>query len=66
MVESSTFRQFFFGIREDELLVFGHTHRPFTSLEKNVVNTGSWLKYAEGNCKYLKIKNEKVELLDYK
>ena len=66
MVESSAFRQFFFGIRDDELLVFGHTHIPFISLEKNVVNTGSWLKYAAGNCKYLKIKDEKIELLDYK
>jgi UDP-2,3-diacylglucosamine pyrophosphatase LpxH len=65
MVESSAFRQFFFGIRDDEVLVFGHTHRPFISLEKNVVNTGSWLKYAEGNCKYLKIKDDKIELLDY-
>lgn len=66
MVESSAFRQLFFGIRDDELLVFGHTHRPFESLEKNVVNTGSWLKYAARNCTYLKIKNEKIELLDYK
>lgn len=65
MAESSAFRQFFFGIRDDELLVFGHTHRPFINIEKNVVNTGSWLKYAAGNCKYLKIKDEKVELLDY-
>ena len=66
MVESSTYRQLFFGIRDDELLVFGHTHRPFKSLEKNVVNTGSWLKYATENCSYLKIKNEKIELLFYK
>jgi UDP-2,3-diacylglucosamine pyrophosphatase LpxH len=66
IVESNAFRQLLFGIKDDELLVFGHTHRPFASLEKNVVNTGSWLKYASRNCTYLKIKDEKIELLDYK
>jgi UDP-2,3-diacylglucosamine pyrophosphatase LpxH len=65
LVESIAFRQLFFGIRDDEFLVFGHTHRPFISYEKKVVNTGSWLKYPERNCTYLKIENDEIELLDY-
>ena len=66
IVESTAFRQLYFGIRDEELLVFGHAHKPFKSLEKNVVNTGSWLKYAEEKCTYLKIKDDKIELLKYK
>ncbi|HZT36198.1 MAG TPA: hypothetical protein VFA15_09780, partial [Nitrososphaera sp.] len=27
----------------DEILVFGHTHRPFVSLDGKVVNSGSWV-----------------------
>ena len=66
IVESTAFRQLFFGIKDDEYLVFGHTHRPFKNLDKKVLNCGSWLKYAERHNSYVKIENEKVELIYYK
>ncbi|MDP3012658.1 MAG: UDP-2,3-diacylglucosamine diphosphatase [Candidatus Subteraquimicrobiales bacterium] len=31
------------GMQPTENLVFGHTHRPFISKDKKVVNTGSWI-----------------------
>lgn len=30
------------SVKEGELLVFGHTHRPFVSPTQHLVNTGSW------------------------
>ena len=66
IVESIAFRQLFFGIKDDEFLIFGHTHRPFINIDKKVVNSGSWLKYAEKHNSYVKIENDTVELLYYK
>ncbi|MGD0533897.1 MAG: metallophosphoesterase [Methanoregula sp.] len=31
------------AVTGDEILVFGHTHHPFISGKKNVINTGSWV-----------------------
>jgi UDP-2,3-diacylglucosamine pyrophosphatase LpxH len=31
------------GMKPDEKLVFGHTHRPFINDKKTVANTGSWV-----------------------
>jgi UDP-2,3-diacylglucosamine pyrophosphatase LpxH len=30
-------------VNDGEILVFGHTHKPFISARENVVNTGSWV-----------------------
>lgn len=48
LATSSFSRNFFLGLRKDERLVFGHTHRPF--IEENVANTGS-LQKVESNPK---------------
>lgn len=31
------------GMQLDEILIFGHTHRPYIDFENNVINTGGWL-----------------------
>ena len=33
----------------NEILVFGHTHRPFVSDDKRVINTGSWICEPQSN-----------------
>jgi UDP-2,3-diacylglucosamine pyrophosphatase LpxH len=39
----SSGKYFLLGMKPDENLVFGHTHRPFINQDKTVVNTGSWV-----------------------
>jgi UDP-2,3-diacylglucosamine pyrophosphatase LpxH len=31
------------GMQLDDILIFGHTHRPYIDFENNVINTGGWL-----------------------
>lgn len=31
------------GMQLDEILIFGHTHRPYNDIENSVVNTGAWI-----------------------
>ncbi len=31
------------GMQLDEILIFGHTHRPYIDFENKVINTGGWL-----------------------
>lgn len=33
----------------NEILIFGHTHRPFVSDDKRVINTGSWISEPQSN-----------------
>jgi UDP-2,3-diacylglucosamine pyrophosphatase LpxH len=41
----------FCGAQPGDLLVFGHTHRPFINDNKSVANTGSWCEDADTLCK---------------
>ncbi len=45
------------AVKEGEILVFGHTHKPFINEKENVVNLGSWVKDAQIQNTYLEIKN---------
>jgi UDP-2,3-diacylglucosamine pyrophosphatase LpxH len=36
-------RYLLLGMQLDDILVFGHTHRPYIDFENNVINTGGWL-----------------------
>jgi len=52
------------GMRPDEKLVFGHTHRPFNYNDK-VINTGSWVSDIPPNTPqntYVKIADGQIEL----
>lgn len=51
-------------IKPNEILVFGHTHKPFC--EKNRANTGSWLIEEEKKYSYLIIDDGKMELNFFK
>lgn len=67
------------GMQLSDILVFGHTHRPFFDLENNVINTGGWIsdmmtpawfktKYGDDKvCSgwYVKIEMGNCELLPY-
>lgn len=55
----SSAKYFLLGMQPDEKLVFGHTHRPFISNDKKVVNTGSWIKEGKKRCQ-----NSYVEIVD--
>jgi UDP-2,3-diacylglucosamine pyrophosphatase LpxH len=40
------------SLNDNEILIFGHTHRPFVSDDKRVVNTGSWVSEPQTNYKF--------------
>ncbi len=55
------------GMQPDEILVFGHTHKPFI-VEDKAANTGSWVNEARDRSvqnSYLKIVDGKMELKYY-
>lgn len=61
----STGKSFLLGMKPNERLVFGHTHRPFINEEKTVANTGSWvdeLKSKDEQNSFVKISNGEMEL----
>ncbi len=65
----STGKNFIFGMKPDERLIFGHTHGPFINKDKTVVNAGSWtneLKNKDYQNSYVEIENGKIELKFYK
>ncbi len=31
------------GMHLNDILIFGHTHRPYNDIQNNVVNTGAWI-----------------------
>lgn len=63
--QSSALRGIFFGIQEDEFLIFGHTHRPLLKKDKRVANSGSWITYAQQPNTYIQIKDNDIQLIDY-
>jgi UDP-2,3-diacylglucosamine pyrophosphatase LpxH len=60
----SKVRNIFLGLRRDEKLVFGHTHRPF--IFEDTGNTGSWVKEECEHNNFIKIENGKMELYKWK
>jgi UDP-2,3-diacylglucosamine pyrophosphatase LpxH len=49
-------------VKPGEVLIFGHTHRPFVSVAENVVNTGSWLTNAPVHNTYARLEGGKPRL----
>jgi hypothetical protein len=54
------------GMKPNENLVFGHTHRPFINKERTVANTGSWVKELSSQNTYIDISEGKMELKIFK
>ncbi len=50
------------SVKDGEILVFGHTHKPFINKKGNVVNLGSWVKDAQIQNTYLEVKDGKMAL----
>ena len=40
-------RKAYSDVKDGEMLIFGHTHRPFVSPDRNLINTGSWVSDAQ-------------------
>lgn len=55
-------RQACSSVKDGEVLVFGHTHRPFINKKENVANTGSWIKNELVNKSYVELENGKPRL----
>ncbi len=53
------------SVKEGEVLVFGHTHRPFMNRSENVVNSGSWVLDAPVHNTYVRIEEGRPRLLLY-
>ncbi len=49
-------------INKGEILIFGHTHKPYINKERTVVNLGSWVKDSDVHNTYVEIKNGTIEL----
>lgn len=64
----STGKCYLFGMKPDEILIFGHTHGPFINNDKTVVNTGSWtgeLKNKDYQNSYVEIEDGNIDLKFY-
>ena len=53
------------SVQEGQLLVFGHTHRPFVSPTQNLVNTGSWVNDEETYNTYVELDGKNIRLMRY-
>lgn len=50
------------SVQPEEILVFGHTHRPFVNKRENVVNSGSWVTDAPVHNTYVELEDGKPRL----
>jgi predicted phosphodiesterase len=51
------------SVQPGEVLVFGHTHRPFINDVGSVANTGSWVTTAPIHNTYVRLEGGKPRLL---
>jgi UDP-2,3-diacylglucosamine pyrophosphatase LpxH len=50
------------SVKPNEILVFGHTHRPFVNKAENVVNSGSWVTDSPIHNTFVELSNGKARL----
>lgn len=60
---TSRVKDLFLGLGKDEILVFGHIHRPF--IDGRTANTGCWVSDAATQNTYLEIDNGEMKLLSF-
>jgi len=53
------------SVQPGEMLVYGHTHRPFISSDEKLVNIGSWVTDSKIHNTYLEISDGKPKLVVY-
>ncbi|MGA2523825.1 MAG: hypothetical protein ABSF65_06690, partial [Candidatus Bathyarchaeia archaeon] len=49
-------------VQANEVLVFGHTHRPFVNKDENLANTGSWVTTVPIHNTFVRIEGGKPKL----
>lgn len=57
------------SVTDNVILVFGHTHRPFVSPDKKVVNTGSWVNEPQTSYTfntYVELEGDRVQLFRFR
>lgn len=54
------------SVNEGEVLIFGHTHRPFVSDDMKLVNTGSWVSDAEVHNTFVELEGKEIKLFQFK
>ncbi len=66
---TSNGKNYLLGMKPNEKLVYGHTHRPFITDDKTVANTGSWINELEDKNyqnSYVEIEDGEMELKFFK
>lgn len=53
------------SVKEGEVLVFGHTHRPLISRDGKIANTGSWVSDEDTPYTYVEIDGTAIRLMQY-
>lgn len=53
------------SVKSGEILIFGHTHRPFVNTDNNVVNSGSWITDAAVSNIYVELDGKNIHLMQY-
>lgn len=53
------------SVRPGEVLIFGHTHRPFVNTTETAVNSGSWVTDAPVHNTYVELSNGKPRLFQF-
>jgi UDP-2,3-diacylglucosamine pyrophosphatase LpxH len=53
------------SVKDEELLVFGHTHKPFINKKENVANTGSWTSGDELHNTYVELQDGTPRLFEF-
>ncbi len=53
------------SVKDGEILIFGHTHRPFVNTANNVVNSGSWISDEAITNTYVELDGSKIRLIQY-
>ena len=53
------------SVQAGQLLVFGHTHKPFVSPTQSLVNTGSWVNDEETYNTYVELDGKNISLMRY-
>ncbi len=52
-------------VQPREVLVFGHTHRPFVNKTENLANTGSWVTTMPVHNTFVRLENGKPKLFEF-
>ena len=53
------------SVEEGQLLIFGHTHRPFVSPSQNLVNTGSWVSDEKTFNTWVELDGKNIRLMQF-